>query len=148
MLPPAVPLLAVLAGAWLQGQQPIDVGLSPPAPWHYVLGAGIVVAAIAGLGFPAVRLMRRSGQSENPWKPTPSILESGPYRFTRNPMYLQLVIACLGFAVLLWNPWIALLVPVVVWVLYQWAIKPEERYLEDKFGDAYRAYRRRVRRWL
>jgi protein-S-isoprenylcysteine O-methyltransferase Ste14 len=100
------------------------------------------------LGGWSVALMRRSGQSENPWKPTTEIIERGPYRFTRNPMYLQMVVACVGVAVALGNVWILLLAPVCAWALQVLAILPEEEYLERKFGEQYLAYKKRVRRWL
>ena len=107
-----------------------------------------VLGAVLGIGSRAVRTMRRTGQDENPWKPTPSLIESGPYRFTRNPMYLQLVIICIGFAFILENAWILLLTPLAALALQELAIRPEEAYLERKFGETYLAYKRRVRRWL
>jgi protein-S-isoprenylcysteine O-methyltransferase Ste14 len=143
-----VPLATVLAGVGLGLVWPIDAGWLPGAPLRYVLGGAIILASVLGLGAPAVRLMRRSGQHENPWKPTSEILVRGPYRFTRNPMYLQMVIACMGFAVLLRNVWILILTPVCAWVLDRFVILREEAYLERKFGEGYRAYKRRVRRWL
>ena len=100
------------------------------------------------LGLWSVVLFRKSGQSENPWKPTSLVVERGPYRITRNPMYLQMVLVCIGIAVLCLEPWILLLTPVAVWVLTHFAIKPEEAYLEAKFGETYLAYKRRVRRWI
>lgn len=93
-------------------------------------------------------LLRMSGQSENPWKPTTRMIERGPFRITRNPMYLQMVIVCIGFAVILANPWIFLLTPFAAWILQQWAILPEELYLEQKFGVTYLAFKNRVHRWL
>lgn len=107
-----------------------------------------MVGAILGLGLWAVLLFRRSGQDENPWKPTPAIMARGPFRFTRNPMYLQMVLVCIGFAVILWNAWILALTPVGAWLLQRLAIRPEEAYLERKFGETYLSYKRRVRRWL
>lgn len=92
--------------------------------------------------------MRRSGQSENPYKITTSLIETGPYRLTRNPMCLQMVLVCIGFAVLLANLWILLLTPVCALVLHFPAILPAEKYLEPKFGDDYLAYKTRVRRWI
>ncbi len=148
IFPPAVPLLAIVGGVGLHRVWPLDAGGLLPAPARYWLGGAIVVAAILGLGLWSVVIFRRSGQSENPWKPTPSIVERGPFRITRNPMYLQMVLVCVGFAVMLANWWIFLLTPLVAWMLQRLAILPEEAYLERKFGEEYRSYTRRVRRWL
>ncbi|MFY9610090.1 MAG: methyltransferase [Blastocatellia bacterium] len=82
---------------------------SPPAPFHL---PSLVVGALLGLGFYSVTLVRRSAQSENPWNPTTEIVNRGPFRFTWNPMYLQMVLGCIGFAVILTNMWILLLTPV------------------------------------
>lgn len=148
VFPPAVPLIIILLGVGLQRLWPIDIGYRMPAPDRYWLGGLIVIGAVASLGAWAVLTMRRTGQSENPYKPTTEIVDGGPYRFTRNPMYLQMVLICLGFAAALWNPWIALLSPVCAIVLHYLVILPEERYLEGKFGEGYLAYKRRVRRWI
>ena len=93
-------------------------------------------------------IFRRSGQSENRSKPTPRIIERGPFRLTRIPMYLQMVLVCIGFAVVLTNVWIAVLTPVCGWLLQRYAILSEEAYLERKFGDVYRDYKTLMRRWL
>ena len=146
--PPGVPLLTVAAGLALGRVWPLSLGLEAQTPSRYWLGGLIVAGAILGIGLPAVLLMRRSGQSPNPWKPSDHMLERGPFRYTRNPMYLQMVVACLGFAVILNNAWILVLTPVCGWALSRLAIAPEEAYLEQQFGDAYRDYKRRVRRWL
>ena len=63
-------------------------------------------------------------------------------------MYLQMVIGCVGFSILLWNVWILALTPLCAWLLYRLAIVPEEAYLERKFGETYLSYKRRVRRWI
>ncbi|MEX0922274.1 MAG: isoprenylcysteine carboxylmethyltransferase family protein [Rhodovibrionaceae bacterium] len=146
--PPAVPLATVLIGAGLEFLWPLDPGFALAAPARYWLGGAIVAGAILALGAWPVLLFRRSGQSPKPWEPTPEILVRGPYRFTRNPMYLQMVLVCLGFAVLLWNLWILLLTPLCGWLLQIYAIAPEEAYLERTFGAPYLAYKRRVRRWI
>jgi protein-S-isoprenylcysteine O-methyltransferase Ste14 len=148
VFPPAIPLVMILVGVGLQYLWPIDIGVQIPKPLRYWIGGLIVAGAIVVLGGWSVLLMRRSGQSENPWKPTTQIIERGPYRFTRNPMYLQMVVVCLGFAVLLANVWILILTPVCGWALQELAIVPEEKYLEGKFGEMYTDYKRRVRRWL
>jgi protein-S-isoprenylcysteine O-methyltransferase Ste14 len=148
VFPPAVPLLTILAGVGLDRLWPLRFPFGLPAPGRYVIGGAIVVGAILGLGLYAVIVVRRSGQSENPWKPTTEILDSGPFRLTRNPMYLHMVLACIGFAIILNNVWVLLLVPLCVLALHRFAILPEEAYLERKFGEKYLSYKRRVRRWL
>lgn len=146
--PPLLPLAGVLLGVGLKRLWPNDLGPELPAPVRYGVGWAIVAGAFLGLGLWSVVLFRRSGQSEIPWKPTPSIVERGPYRISRNPMYLQMVLICAGLAILLENWWILLLTPAVAWALQRLVILPEEAYLERKFGDSYRSYKRRVRRWL
>lgn len=148
IFPPGVPLLVVGLGVALQRLWPIHAGAALPAALRYGLGSAIVLGAVLGLGYRAVRLFRRCGQSENPWKPTPELVESGPFRWTRNPMYVQLLLVCVGFALLLANPWVLILTPLGGWLLQRFAILPEEAYLERKFGERYRAYKQRVRRWL
>jgi protein-S-isoprenylcysteine O-methyltransferase Ste14 len=148
IFPPAVPVLTILIGVGLNRVWPVDLGFGLPAPERYWLGGVIVAGAILGLGRSAVRLIRQGGQSENPWKPTTQIVDRGPFRFTRNPLYLQMLLVCVGVAVILMNWWVLALTPVCGWLLQRFAILPEEAYLERKFGDTYLAYKRRVRRWL
>jgi len=148
VFPPAVPLLTILAGVGLNRVIPLGLGLEGSVPARYWLGGAIVISAVLGLGFYSVLLVRRSGQSENPWKPTTEILKRGPLKLTRNPMYLQMVLVCVGFAIILSNLWILLLTPVCAWILLRFAILPEEAYLERKFGEQYVSYKRSVRRWF
>lgn len=144
--PPILPLLTIAVGVGLQRWYPIEVGM--PAPSRYWLGGLLVIGAILVLGLWPVVMFRRSGQSELPWRPTPSILEVGPYRMTRNPMYLQMVLVCIGVSTMLANGWILLLTPLCALLLQHFAILPEEVYLTEKFGEEYVAYTRRVRRWF
>ncbi len=148
IFPPGVPLLTILLGAGLNRLWPIELGFAFPTPERYWLGGAIVASAILGLGLWSVVLFRRGGQDENPWKPTPRIEERGPFRLTRNPMYLQMVLVCIGFSVVLMNWWVLVLTPFGAWLLQRFAIVPEEAYLETKFGEPYLSYKRRVRRWL
>jgi protein-S-isoprenylcysteine O-methyltransferase Ste14 len=93
-------------------------------------------------------LFRRAHTSLVPIKPTEALVVSGPYQLTRNPMYLGLL--CVYIAVALWFGvvWALILVPLVVLAVQRLAIAKEERYLEQKFGDAYRQYCTHVRRWI
>ena len=148
VFPPGVPLGAVLVGIGLNRLWPLEYGWLIPSAVRHWLGGLIIAGALLGLGLWSIILFRRSGQNENPWKPTPAIVERGPFRFSRNPMYLQMVLVCIGISLLLANFWILLLTPLVAWMLQRYAILPEEAYLERKFGEPYRAYKRRVRRWI
>lgn len=147
VFPPAIPLATILAGIVLERVVPLTRSIGWPA-WTRIAGAAVIVGSIAVLGAWSVLLIRKSGQSENPWKPTTRIIADGPYRVTRNPMYLQMVLVCVGSAMVLHNLWILILTPLCALALQQLAIRPEEEYLERKFGDEYLQYRVRVRRWL
>jgi protein-S-isoprenylcysteine O-methyltransferase Ste14 len=148
VFPPAVPLATVLLGVAAQYVIPLNVALALPLAARLSIGTIIVVGSVLGLGLWSVLLVRRSGQSENPWKPTTEIVDAGPFRVSRNPMYLQMVLVCVGFSVILWNVYIFVLAPLCAWTLQRLVILPEEVYLERKFGDVYREYKRRVRRWV
>jgi protein-S-isoprenylcysteine O-methyltransferase Ste14 len=76
------------------------------------------------------------------------LLQSGPFRLSRNPLYVGLVALDAGLALLAGSVWALLFVPVGIAALVWGAIRPEERYLAGKFGAEYEAYRARVRRWL
>lgn len=148
VFPPALPLLTVLAGVGLQQLWPLHPAFGTAGSFIRFAGGAFALGALIGLGGWAVLVMRRTGQTENPWKPTTEIIERGPFRITRNPMYLQMVLVCIGLAAALANPWILILTPLCAWALYRFAILPEEAYLEAKFGEGYLAYKRRVRRWI
>jgi protein-S-isoprenylcysteine O-methyltransferase Ste14 len=148
VFPPAVPLAIVLLAVGLDRLWPIDPRWSIPTPYRYWIGGVIIAVSLLGLGAWSVFLLRRDGQSENPWKPTFRIIESGPFKLSRNPMYLQMVLVCLGIAIVTMNWWLLAFTPVCGWLLQVLAILPEEAYLERKFGTDFAAYKRRVRRWL
>lgn len=111
--------------------------------------SGIALAAMGlVLILSALGIFFRAGTTPMPWGDSSRIVTRFPYTMTRNPMYLGLIIVFLG--VTLWGNslWPFLFLPMVVAVLQLRVIEPEEQYLESKFGDEYRAYRARVRRWL
>ncbi len=84
----------------------------------------------------------------NPYQPTTAIVTEGPYRFTRNPIYLSLAVLYAGLAVMANALWSLLLLLAVMLIIHYAVILPEERYLEQKFGEEYRSYKAKVRRWL
>lgn len=94
------------------------------------------------------RVFAAANTNTNTTKPALAIVDSGPYKFSRNPMYLSYVVAYLGLA-LLANSFVMLaLVPAFMWWLTAWIIKPEESYLEKHFGDEYLKLKNSTRRWL
>lgn len=146
--PPAIPLIAIFLGVLLEWIFPLSAYFPIESPARVVIGASLALISVLLLGLWSVVLFRSGGQSENPWKPTTHIEERGPYRFTRNPMYLQMALVCTGVGIALANWWVLVLVPAVMWALYTLVIRHEERYLEAKFGESYLSYKRRVRRWF
>ncbi len=146
--PPLLPLATIIGGNQLTRIFPLIANFDLPTPGRYWIGGLIIVASLSILGLWPIILFRRSGQSEIPWTPTPEIIVRGPYQFTRNPMYLMMVLLCLGFGILLADLWILALTPICALLLYQFAIKPEETYLERKFGASYFRYKNNVRRWI
>ncbi len=84
----------------------------------------------------------------NPFKPTTAIVSSGPFRFTRNPLYLSVTLIYLGLTLAVNTWWAFLLLGPVLLFIHFGVVLREERYLERRFGESYREYRLRVRRYL
>lgn len=146
--PPILPIVTIVAGYILGRFLPLFPDSTLPTPERYWIGGIIAGAAVLVLGIWPIQLFRKSGQDVTPWSPTPEIVVVGPYKLTRNPMYLQMILFCIGFSIILSSVWILILTPVCGWLIYNIAIRHEEIYLEDKFGDSYRAYKENVRRWV
>ena len=81
-------------------------------------------------------------------EPTRAVISKGPYRFSRNPIYLSFAILQLGIAVWTGSAWFLVVLVLTMLVITTGVIVREERYLERKFGETYLAYKRKVRRWL
>jgi len=146
--PPLVCVLIILAGSGLEFVVPLVSVPSASSGLRWGVGGFMLATAVASLGVWPALLFRRSGQDLRPCTATPEILIKGPYAFTRNPMYLMWVVVCVGFAIILVSPWVLLLSPLCAVILYFTAIRHEEAYLEQKFGDSYRSYKQQVRRWM
>jgi protein-S-isoprenylcysteine O-methyltransferase Ste14 len=83
-----------------------------------------------------------------PMKSASRLVDHGPYRLTRNPMYTGMSLIYLGTMLVMNWVWALFIFPVVIWLLYRYVISKEERYLEAEFGEEYREYCRKVRRWI
>jgi protein-S-isoprenylcysteine O-methyltransferase Ste14 len=142
-LPPPLLVAGLIAFAWLLRQAvPLPVG--GPLP----MLANLVFLAAFGLILWAILAMTRAGTDPRPDKPDQALVERGPFRFSRNPVYLGLVLLVIGFALRwgdLWG-WLAALASQQL--LDRLVIAREEAYLATRFGAAYNAYRARVRRWV
>jgi len=142
--PPLIYLGGLVLGYVLHRLQPLPIHhprITFPVGLAFVL-AGIFIN-VAG-----IREFRRASTSFIPTQPSTALLQSGPFAWTRNPLYLAMTLVYIGVSLLLQSLWpIICLVPVLV-LMHFGVIRREERYLERIFGDAYRAYAARVRRWF
>lgn len=111
------------------------------------LGLSLLAGGLL-LGGSGFRTMRRAETEVDPRKPTTTIVTEGPYRYTRNPLYVSMTLMYGGVAALANSLPPILLLPGVLHVMRRGVIEREERYLERKFGDEYLRYKGRVRRWL
>lgn len=142
-LPPPVLALACLLGGWaLHRLLPVPLGAAAPA-----LGNAVLVLAFALIAW-AILVMVRAGTDPRPDRPDTALLDRGPFRFSRNPIYLGFVLVVAGFALRLGDLWGWLAVAASWLLLDRWVIAREEAYLASRFGSAYAGYRSRVRRWL
>lgn len=112
-----------------------------------VIGWTLIALGLLLAGWGALTFLRHK-TAILPHHPASAIVEAGPYRFTRNPMYLGFTIAYLGGALAINTWWAMLLLPIVILLLDRLVIQREERYLTTAFGEEYLAYQRRVGRWF
>jgi protein-S-isoprenylcysteine O-methyltransferase Ste14 len=145
VLPPLLFLGSILLGVAIGFFVPLR--FAEGSGLRVVIGIALALAAFA-FGAWAFVTMRRTHQDPDPRKPSPELIPGGPYRFTRNPMYVGMVLIQIGVGIALGNAWVLLLLVPTVWILVREVIEKEEAYLGRRFGESYAAYRRSVRRWL
>jgi len=142
--PPLILLGHILLGLALDWLRPAPF---LPAAAQYALGAVLIVLALALAGA-AIFRFARAGTNVPTRQPATALVVAGPYRFSRNPIYVGMILLLLGIGVMVDSVWIlACAVPFAL-VLRYGVIAREERYLAAKFGDAYRLYCAKVRRWI
>jgi protein-S-isoprenylcysteine O-methyltransferase Ste14 len=139
--PPLVYLASLAIGTLLQFAMPLPF---LPAP---LLGAGLIVVALALLSY-SIAEFRAAGTPVPARKPTRVIVRTGPYRISRNPIYLAYSLLQLGIAIWANSLWLVATLLGAVGVIDFFVIPREERYLEHKFGAEYLDYKDSVRRWL
>jgi protein-S-isoprenylcysteine O-methyltransferase Ste14 len=116
--------------------------------WPARIAGLLLLVGSAGLVLAAERAFKRAGTNVRPDQPSLALVSDGPFRFTRNPMYVATTGLYLAVALLLNALWPVVLAIPMLMVLHWGVVRREERYLESKFGDPYRRYRERVRRWI
>ena len=142
--PPLIYGETFLIGYLLHLTHPIEffsAQLASMIGWPLIILSGLLVI----LGIWAIK---RAGTYVDPYKPTTALVVDGPFRFTRNPLYLSLTLLYSGIAFLLNLLWTVLLLPLALVIMHFGVIVREERYLEKKFGREFLRYKARVRRWI
>ncbi|HLW47473.1 MAG TPA: isoprenylcysteine carboxylmethyltransferase family protein [bacterium] len=108
----------------------------------------LALFGFAVIGLPGILALRRAGTSPNPRRPTTALVQDGPYRYTRHPLYVSMATIYAGAALGVNSLWALVLLPAAVALIDRGPMVREERYMEQKFGEAYRTYKARVRRWV
>ena len=139
--PPLVFAAAIAAGFFLPPRPGLPLGA------RLLLG-GILVVAGLDVGVSAVGLFRKTGQDLRPWTRSPELIFQGPYRLSRNPMYVSMVMIACGIGLACDRAAMMLLALAALAIVHFTAVLPEERYLQEQFGEPYSRYKSRVRRYL
>lgn len=145
--PPALSVMAPAMALLLEWLIPVHI--LPSFGFGLTAVCGVLLLLFSGwLAIAGERAFKQAGTNVDPRQPSTAIVTDGPYRFTRNPMYLGMVVLQFGLALTFSLDW-ALIGGVIVWTCLNFLVVPyEEEYLKERFGAPYIAYLSRVRRWL
>ena len=142
--PPLIFGIPLAVALYEQTSHPLQI-----APRLVAIALGIVMFGVAlPIFISAVMQFRKANTAVKPYQPTTAIVDTWPYSFSRNPIYLSMALIYVGVSCLFNSWWPIFLLPLVLLVIQRGVIEREEMYLTRKFGDVYIAYRQRVRRWL
>jgi protein-S-isoprenylcysteine O-methyltransferase Ste14 len=142
---PPVAIGAPFVAGWVATSiwgDPVDLGA-----WRLPVGLALLLLFVAWNGW-SLWLFGRHRTGLLPGQATNSMIEDGTYRLSRNPLYVGLLALYVALGLLIPSFWALVLFPVAVLLVHWGAIRPEERFLHERFGGAYDDYTRRVRRWL
>ena len=137
---------ALLLGLGLDYFFPLTFQEVLPRLMLHLIGAPLLIAGTA-IVFLGKKELARCEQPSEPGLATTQLVKSGVFSHSRNPLYVGILLAFMGLAVATNMPWWLFLAIPALWVIQWLLVVPEERYLEKKFGEEYRAYRHAVRRW-
>ena len=144
------PLLFVIGfgiGLLIDRQYPMFMNLNSGVIYSVAIGWGVIGVGL-GIMLWGVITFFRFRTAIFPNRPASDLVIAGPYRFTRNPMYVGLTLAYTGGSLVCLTFWPFVFLPLVLWSLTRWVILPEERYLSSEFGSSYVTYTQQVRRWI
>jgi protein-S-isoprenylcysteine O-methyltransferase Ste14 len=144
IIPPLVYLAGLMLGSVVSVWIPTKIA---PRPAAWTIGALLIFVG-AGLAGSAIIKFKLTGTTVRPDRRSNSLVVEGPYKITRNPMYLGLALVYLGIGVAEQSIWALILLPVVLLIIQRKAIEPEEAFLRHRFGAEYISYMSVVRRWL
>lgn len=142
--PPLIYLVPLILGIFLHWLWPLRLGKRSGTRW---LGSSLLPAGIGGIVW-ALRTMHGAGTPPDPRQPVTHLVTDGPFGWSRNPVYLSFTMTYAGIALLVRSVWAIVLLPLVLLTMQRGVIEREERYLARRFGDEFRQYSTRVRRWL
>jgi protein-S-isoprenylcysteine O-methyltransferase Ste14 len=141
--PPLIYLVFILGGILLQKIIPTQI---IPNDMHY-FGYVLIVLGVSIVGI-SIKQFNKAGTTFKVEKPSTSIVKTGLYRFSRNPIYIGLSLIYLGVGIAANNIWIVILLIPILIIVHYGVILREEQYLEKKFAKEYLTYKSRVRRWI
>lgn len=146
VFPPAASVAAPALAGLMEWLMPLGI---LPAPGGAFLVFGLLLMIIAGvLAITGTRAFKRAETNIDPRQPALVLVSDGPFRFTRNPMYLGMITLNLGLTLAASLDWGLLTTPILALVLHYGVVLREESYLLGKFGEPYAALLKRTRRWL
>ncbi len=145
--PPLIFLAGLLLGLALDYLLPLRFDLLPTGLARWIIAAVLIIAGLAPFAA-GIRNFLRAGTPVPTNEPTRALVTTGIHAWTRNPIYVGFFLIYLGIAVAARSPWILILIIPVALVMRYGVVAREEAYLERLFGEPYRAYKARVRRWL
>jgi len=142
--PPLIFVGWMIMGAVLQKFFPQNLGI----PFnHMYWGLGMVIIGIFLIMY-FQRSFKKAETNIKPWEPTRNIITTGVYAYSRNPIYLAFIFFPIGLGIFFDNLWVLLSFIPALFTVYHIAIKKEEAYLEEMFGEEYLNYKKKVRRWI
>ena len=147
IFPPVIPYSALAIACLLQWLEPLGLLGHIDRDVRIWLGLLVVVVGMA-IMFAGHRALSQHGTNINPLRPTTALVTDGVFRRTRNPLYVGVSVALCGVALIFSLDWMLILIVPACVILHFAVVVREERYLEQKFGDAYRRYKERVPRYF